>query len=443
MTDQVAQLVDSSRNFRFLAEPTLVLAGDAAMAESYVDSNPDLAMFLARRFSETLAKILVREHGIDAKKLKSQHERIEALAKAKAIPDRVRQLFDTIRKLGNAAVHEHSSDRQKALSAVEACFELGAWWHHKVTGTVLSHTFDPSAIVETASLREMLKNVEAQLSQLQQVSEAAIRSKSTSPVVLALVGVVVVIVGIAGVVWYTGLDSGGGPTTAGTPSGGLAVHTAVHPVSATKRPLLELQGRVAFVFDREPHALNADVPPSGLDNVGRAIQWAYANGGVDAVKTVLAITVQGRTEEAIVLTDFRVRVIERRNPLPGFLVQVAYGGGPIDARLIKVNLDEPRPRIELWERHEDSTADRGWSFPLKVSSADPEYLYMVVTANTCDCSWVAEIDYVHQGVAATYVVDNGGKPFRTSGDGATKARYSTDDGRRFTWCPASVETWQC
>jgi len=438
MTDQVAQLVDSSSNFRFLAEPGFVLAGDAALAESYVDSSPDVAMFLARRYSETLAKMLAKRASLPPKK--TQHERVQALANAGVITAQVRQLFDTVRMLGNAAVHESSNDRQKALRAVEACFELGAWWYRNETGKPVTHTFDPSAIGGPASLREMLKNVEDQLTQLQDKFESTLQSRSTSHPALVIASIVVGLstLAVAGIVWLNNRDLRSDATASASRSGGLAVHAAVDSLAAERIPLLDLQGAIAFIFEKEPHTLSANgVPPYADHDLDDAIRWARASGGVDAASTVLTITLQGRTEDAIVLTDLRIRVKQRRKPLPGYLVRVwGPGGGPVDARVMEFDLDEARPRIQMPDRRENPERPT-WSFPLKVSSTDPEYFFVKVATSTCDCSWVAEIDYVLQGKAGTYVVDNNGEPFRTSGTSAVKASYTTDDGRRFTWCRAA------
>jgi hypothetical protein len=228
------------------------------------------------------------------------------------------------------------------------------------------------------------------------------------------------------------------------PPDGLAVHAGANPVSAVPVPWLEERGRFAFIFDREPNALNSGtIPPIAADNPGDAFRWAYANGGIDASTTLVEITVQGRTEAAIVLTDFRVRVIERRDPLPGYLVRVGEaGGGPLLARLIRFDLDESVPRGETRDQRENAQEPR-WSFPLQVSSTDPEYIYLVVAAETCDCSWVAEIDYVQQGEPGTSVVDNGGVPFRTSGASAVQASFTTVDGRSFTWCGGPGSTAGC
>lgn len=173
MTDELAHRVSSSQNFWFLAEPALLLAGDAVAAEAYADSDPDAAIAKARRFSETLTKMLMRRAGIDPNKFTSHFARIEALAKANLIPEHIRQLLHDIRLSGNKAVHEYSGDQGKALSIVEGCFELGTWWYRTETGNDVDHTFTAPAPAEAASLRDLIKSVENQISVLQQAFESS------------------------------------------------------------------------------------------------------------------------------------------------------------------------------------------------------------------------------------------------------------------------------
>jgi tetratricopeptide (TPR) repeat protein len=173
MTDDLAQRVSSSENFRFLAEPALLLAGDAVAAEAYADSDPDAAMAKARRFSETLTKMVMRRAGLNPRDYRSHYSRIQALAQAAVIPDDVRQLLDGIRDSGNQAVHEYSGDRAVALSAVKACFDLGTWWYQTETGQDVGRTFSAPDPTEAASLRKLIKNVEDQVTRLQQAFESS------------------------------------------------------------------------------------------------------------------------------------------------------------------------------------------------------------------------------------------------------------------------------
>ncbi len=167
MTDQVIELVAASNNFRFLAERSIKLAGDAAMAESYVYSDPDAALHRARRFAETLVKLALDRFGLPYTPKQSYGHGINTLSKAAVIPESLRQILDKVRTDGNEAVHAGSGDPEKAAAAVRACFELGLWWHRTVTGREINITYKPLKPGESSTPRELLQKVELQLGELQ------------------------------------------------------------------------------------------------------------------------------------------------------------------------------------------------------------------------------------------------------------------------------------
>ncbi|WP_315904099.1 helix-turn-helix transcriptional regulator [Streptomyces sp. CBG31] len=55
------------------------------------------------------------------------------------------------------------------------------------------------------------------------------------------------------------------------------------------------------------------------------------------------------------------------------------------------------------------------SFPYRVSASDPEVLLVTARAARCDCDWVAELRWSGGGRSGTVRIDDGGRPFRTSG----------------------------
>ncbi|MFB9836966.1 DEAD/DEAH box helicase family protein [Actinoallomurus acaciae] len=126
--DGFEELARRSQNFGFLLQHEPLLVVDGAAAESYVYADPDAAMWRARRFSETLAKLLVSltqttVHG------NSHGHRVQALANAGVVRPEIKHKFDRVREAGNQAVHTHYGDVRAALAAVKLCFELGHWFH--------------------------------------------------------------------------------------------------------------------------------------------------------------------------------------------------------------------------------------------------------------------------------------------------------------------------
>lgn len=165
MAKPVEELARRSQNFGFLLSHEPLLVVDGATAEAYVFSDPDAAMFKARRFAETLAKLLVNRTQVKVGGSSTQDARIKALADAGVLVPRIRDTFDQVRTSGNRAVHTHWGDVRAALSCVRACFELGVWLHRAVNRDAPPMAFvpppepasdgQPSDAAERAQLAEL------------------------------------------------------------------------------------------------------------------------------------------------------------------------------------------------------------------------------------------------------------------------------------------------
>lgn len=142
MADPIDELAKRSQNFGFLLqhEPLLVLDGTAA--ESYLYSDPDAALAKARRFTETLAKLLVGRTQTPVKGT-TQEARINALTHAGVLVPQIRKAFDQVRVSGNRAVHSHWGDVRAALACVKVCFELGIWYHRATSDGPFPTAFVP------------------------------------------------------------------------------------------------------------------------------------------------------------------------------------------------------------------------------------------------------------------------------------------------------------
>src|SRR6266851_4152710 len=148
MAEPISELAKRSPNFGFLLQHEPLLVMDGTAAESYLYSDPDAAIAKARRFTETLTKLLVKRTQIRVGGA-SQDARIKALTDAGVLVPKVRQAFDHVRISGNRAVHSHWGDVRAALSCVRTCFELGVWFHRAVTGDPAPQGFVPPPDPET------------------------------------------------------------------------------------------------------------------------------------------------------------------------------------------------------------------------------------------------------------------------------------------------------
>lgn len=172
MAQPIDELAKRSRNFGFLRQHEPLLVIDGVAAESYLYRDPDAAMAKARRFTETLAKLLAHRTQTTVSK-NTQDARIKALADAGILVPRVRKAFDDVRISGNRAVHSHWGDVRAALSCVRLCFELGVWFHRAVTGDSAPQGFVPppdpaEQAAATSADRAQLDELRAELERMRE-----------------------------------------------------------------------------------------------------------------------------------------------------------------------------------------------------------------------------------------------------------------------------------
>ncbi|MBQ1116321.1 helix-turn-helix transcriptional regulator [Streptomyces anulatus] len=181
----------------------------------------------------------------------------------------------------------------------------------------------------------------------------------------------------------------------------------------------------SYVIDRAPAA----VPPPPVE--ADAESWAGALGAVHAGEAGVRVTLQGRDERAVVLEALRIRVVERRSPAQGRVYRMSSGcGGSLTPRMFDVDLDVPRPVARSVGGNDSGEPIEAVAFPYSVSVTDPEVLLITGRTVGCDCDWFAELTWSSGGRSGTVRVDDGGRPFRTSGvRGRPVLDYDTGSGR--------------
>jgi hypothetical protein len=163
----------------------------------------------------------------------------------------------------------------------------------------------------------------------------------------------------------------------------------------------------------------ADLParPGASGNDGDWADWARRTGAVPTTQSV-SFTVQGRSEAQVVLTDLRVRVVERLPAIAGVLVRAGFGGDAV-YRWVSADLDTDPPTLSpgIDEMYEGSAPAerRPIAFPYEVSISDAETFLVDGTADSCYCSWIIELSWASEGHVGTVTIDDNGKPFRVTG----------------------------
>lgn len=185
-----------------------------------------------------------------------------------------------------------------------------------------------------------------------------------------------------------------------------------------------------YVIARPPGQV---APPPVPQDAG---VWAASQNAVHGGETLVELTVQGRTDTAVVLEALRVRVVGRTAPVQGNAYAMDRGcGGSITPRSFDVNLDKDRPIARAVAGSDAGTPIPAVRMPYRVSARDPEVLLVNARTVGCDCRWYLELDWSSQGRTGTVRIDDRGRPFRTSGIKGL-SRYVYETSAR-TWVPYS------
>ncbi|MFJ6615874.1 helix-turn-helix domain-containing protein [Streptomyces sp. NPDC091289] len=165
-----------------------------------------------------------------------------------------------------------------------------------------------------------------------------------------------------------------------------------------------------YLVNQGPDKL--DPPPAPQDRRG----WAASYGGVEAGNTLLQLTVQGTSREAVVLKGMNVRVLSRNAPLPWSAYKMGNGcGSGITPQTFAAHLDAGHPTLRPVPGTQGDVEVPAVDFPYKVTSEDVEVFNLDMEAVNYDVTWFLELEWSSGGNEGTLRIDDHGKPFRLSG----------------------------
>ncbi|TPL81893.1 type I restriction-modification system endonuclease [Mesorhizobium sp. B2-3-12] len=136
--------MSGTSNFIFLAAHDQRLVALGGLAERYFRDDPSTAIVKLRQFAELMAKLIAARSAAYRDERETFEQTLQRLSYDRIIPKEVADLFHTLRKAGNTAVHEAAGDHGHALTALKNARSLGVWFH-RTYGR--QPTFSPGAFV--------------------------------------------------------------------------------------------------------------------------------------------------------------------------------------------------------------------------------------------------------------------------------------------------------
>ncbi|MFD4692538.1 helix-turn-helix domain-containing protein [Streptomyces sp. NPDC058463] len=177
-----------------------------------------------------------------------------------------------------------------------------------------------------------------------------------------------------------------------------------------------------YLLDREPGTVPKPPPPQDTRN------WARALGGVDGGDMMLELTLQGASQEAVVLKGLHVRVVGREPALAWTAYSMGEGcGSGITPQSFDIDLDESLPRSHPVAGQDGGGVVPAKDFPYRVSSTDVEVFHLDAHVEGHDVTWYLELEWSSGRRSGSLRIDDNGKPFRTSSiQGRPEYRYRAD-----------------
>lgn len=115
-------------NFNFLSEKWEILANLGETAERNVFVDPNTTLMKLRVFAETLTKYVLAYEEIKETYDTTQIDRINALRREELITPELEEVLNTIRKIGNKAMHEGYGTEKEAKTLLNMGFRLAVWF---------------------------------------------------------------------------------------------------------------------------------------------------------------------------------------------------------------------------------------------------------------------------------------------------------------------------
>ncbi|MEU1438973.1 helix-turn-helix transcriptional regulator [Streptomyces sp. NPDC005786] len=164
-----------------------------------------------------------------------------------------------------------------------------------------------------------------------------------------------------------------------------------------------------YLLDRDPKSM----PP--VPEIQDRRSWAARLGGVDGGDMLLELTLQGASQQAVVLKSLQVRVVSQApaNDWPAYSMGEGCGGG-IVPQTFDIDLDEAQPVSHPVAGEDAGKVVPAKNFPYQVSSTDVEVFHINAHTESSDVTWYLEMGWSSGGRSGTMRIDDNGKPFRTA-----------------------------
>ena len=166
----------NSPNFAFLEDLDPPLMHQAALAERYCLDDPSASLAKLRLFGELLAKNIAARFGVYTDYGSQQIDILKELKYKDVLDSKLADMFHSIRKAGNAAVHEGKGEPRDALQNLRFAHQLAVYFYRVFKNPKFKSgpfQIPPDPVNATESLKDELGQARNQILELQgQIKDA-------------------------------------------------------------------------------------------------------------------------------------------------------------------------------------------------------------------------------------------------------------------------------
>lgn len=154
------------------------------------------------------------------------------------------------------------------------------------------------------------------------------------------------------------------------------------------------------------------------------LRWVKDRGGQDAQTSKLGVTLQAKTEAAVIVDAVRVNVSRKDTPAGGIVLTRSVGGADLTELFITIYLDagseDPQNPL-MWLGGDGMPKSR------VLAAGDVERFQIIAEAKSGWFEWTLELHLLVEGRRVIRKVDDGGRPFVTVGADGMDHLYSDGD----------------
>ena len=162
-----------SSNFSFLEDHDPLLLQLASTAEQAFVPDPNTTLLKLRQLGEALAQDIASRLGIEVEARATQLDLLRKIQSEVDIGREVTDTFHDIRRLGNEATHEFTSNHREAAKALRLAWTLSIWYHKTFGNPAKGWT--PGAFVKPEDPSGQVRELEERIVLLEKAQQASQR----------------------------------------------------------------------------------------------------------------------------------------------------------------------------------------------------------------------------------------------------------------------------